>query len=567
MRILWRISRSTFPPFKQREGMIPCFLNVGARLTRPSVQPAERHQGAVEGRVKPGPTLPAKTTHSPPPPPPAAASGGQAAARATPAPPGLTQRHLPSSSSSSSSSSTSFVNAQPAQPDQKGNERGPVTSASVGPQEEASAVGAGAGPPRPEVIHVDSDADQGRPDPSDHDMSSSGTVQDSCSERSEESEEDPLDTTGSCSGLLWKALTDGRLTGDRVTPRPFMPMRDSSHLTTQEQQVAAYRCYEEFIAGMPGNLKNPEHLLEVANTLLYLPETFPASYLMLHSPLINSSTRLALALGFVPLEFSPIRQTQDLENLQSSIVGYSFLTAAQHVADLFFAVRDIKGVQSAKFPRMVSYCDPDYWLAGLLLAYDAHKNAPPTRAAALPVVIGSPGSDKQSKQAERQGTLLDLQLNIPPAVAVAFLAGRAYQRPTCPGTVLYNPVEGAEQHIKGTASAEILAEWDAETSQHHILRESPDPFPMVPRGAEFSTIRPPRSTSALSRCVEACASSGGRRAPPRALLGNGQSGMAGHRIHWKPCVQEGPPFPKLGQATLPSGYRPWRGRGGRHGFR
>ena len=83
-----------------------------------------------------------------------------------------------------------------------------------------------------------------------------------------------------------------------------------------------------------------------------------------------------------------------LASLQESLLGYGFLTMAQYIADLFFAVRDIHGVQAAKFPAMTCYSDPDYWLAGLLLAFDAHQNAPPTRAGRLPVVLGSPNSDK-----------------------------------------------------------------------------------------------------------------------------------------------------------------------------
>ena len=88
------------------------------------------------------------------------------------------------------------------------------------------------------------------------------------------------------------------------------------------------------------------------------------------------------------------------------------LTTAQYsqcIADLFSAVADVPGVQSAKFPAVACYGDPDYWLGGLLLAFDA-----------LPVVLGSPDNDKQ-----RQGTIADLQLNVPPAAAVrCWLGGR-----------------------------------------------------------------------------------------------------------------------------------------------
>ena len=55
--------------------------------------------------------------------------------------------------------------------------------------------------------------------------------------------------------------------------------------------------------------------------------------------------------------------------LSDSLVGYGFLTTAQYIADLFFAVADVPGVSNASFPAMLCYSsDPDYWLGALLLA-------------------------------------------------------------------------------------------------------------------------------------------------------------------------------------------------------
>ena len=107
------------------------------------------------------------------------------------------------------------------------------------------------------------------------------------------------------------------------------------------------------------------------------------------------------------------------------------------------------------------YCDPDYWLAGLLLGYNVHINAPPSRAAALPVLVGSPGCHNHNESMEdtRRGPLLEIQLNVPPAAAVAFLAGRANLHPPCPGTRLRNQNDSREQPIHGQVTPSMLNAW------------------------------------------------------------------------------------------------------------
>ena len=115
----------------------------------------------------------------------------------------------------------------------------------------------------------------------------------------------------------------------------------------------------------------------------------------------------------------------DKTRLSDSLVGYGFLTTAQFIADLFFAVADVPGVKNASFPAMLCYADPDYWLEALLLAFESHQKGPLKRAAGLPVVLGFPETDNR---------ITGLQVNVPPAAMVAFLAGRAYQLPTCPST-------------------------------------------------------------------------------------------------------------------------------------
>ena len=113
-----------------------------------------------------------------------------------------------------------------------------------------------------------------------------------------------------------------------------------------------------------------EYLLEVADRLLHLPETFPASYLQLYDPLVPQCLKLSGSLQFIDLETMLGSNALQLDraSLQDSIVGNGFLTTAQYIADLFFAVADIPGVRNAQFPAMLCYSDPDYWLGALLLA-------------------------------------------------------------------------------------------------------------------------------------------------------------------------------------------------------
>ena len=82
------------------------------------------------------------------------------------------------------------------------------------------------------------------------------------------------------------------------------------------------------------------------------------------------------------------------------------------------------GSNFARIGPMKSCCCA-YWLGALLLAFESHQKGPLGRAAGLPVVLGFPETDNR---------ITDLQVNVPPAAMVAFLAGRAYQLPTCPAT-------------------------------------------------------------------------------------------------------------------------------------
>ena len=138
----------------------------------------------------------------------------------------------------------------------------------------------------------------------------------------------------------------------------------------------------------------------------------------------------------------------DRVSLTDSIVGYGFLTTAQYIADRFFAVADIPGVGNAQFPAMLCYSDPDYWMGALLLAFEAHQKGPPGRAAGLPIVLGFPESEQH---------ITDLQVNVPPAAIVALLAGRAYQRPTCPH-IRERPGEGSPV-IQGLVDESRLCAW------------------------------------------------------------------------------------------------------------
>ena len=130
-----------------------------------------------------------------------------------------------------------------------------------------------------------------------------------------------------------------------------MALKDSSHLTTHEQQLQAYRAYETLLQELPGPLADPEHLLQVASQLLYLPNTFPASYLQIYDPILPMCLKIARTLEFLDLPklLGSEAPQISLDCLQESIIGYGFLTTAQYIADLFFAVGDIQGVQTAKF--------------------------------------------------------------------------------------------------------------------------------------------------------------------------------------------------------------------------
>ena len=200
---------------------------------------------------------------------------------------------------------------------------------------------------------------------------------------------------------------------------------------------------------LPHQLQEPDTLLGIADTLLHLPETFPAAYLKVYDPIITQCLRLSGALQHIDLADILSFQIPQLDKtrLSDSLVGYGFLTTAQYIADLFFAVADVPGVKNASFPAC--YSDPDYWLGALLLAFESHQKGPLGRAAGLPVVLGFPETDNR---------ITDLQVNVPPAAMVAFLAGRAYQLPTCPATKYVVDPQGLPQ-VHGQISQEALQAW------------------------------------------------------------------------------------------------------------
>ena len=230
-----------------------------------------------------------------------------------------------------------------------------------------------------------------------------------------------------------------------------MNLRDSNHLTTHELQLRAYRTYEELLQSLPSRLADPNYLLEVADKLLHLPETFPAAYLQIYDPIIPICLKLSGALLDLEAMLGSNAPQLDRVSLMDSIVGYGFLATAQYIADLFFAVADIPGVGNARFPAMLCYSDPDYWMGALLLAFEAHQKGPPGRAAGLPIVLGFPETEKR---------ITDLQVNVPPAAIVALLAGRAYRRPTCPRTVYERDPDGLPV-IQGLVNESRLSEWVA----------------------------------------------------------------------------------------------------------
>ena len=142
----------------------------------------------------------------------------------------------------------------------------------------------------------------------------------------------------------------------------------------------------------------------------------------------------------------------DKARLSESLVGYGFLTTAQYIADLFSAVSDLPSVINASFPATLSYADPDYWLGALLLAFESHQKGPLERTAGLPIVIGFPESDNK---------ITDLQINVPPAAMVAFLAGRAYRCPKCPTAQYVMDAHSGLPQVTGQASQEALQAWVA----------------------------------------------------------------------------------------------------------
>ena len=86
-------------------------------------------------------------------------------------------------------------------------------------------------------------------------------------------------------------------------------------------------------------------LIGIADTLLHLPETFPAAYLKVYDPFITQCLGLSGALQHFDLaEMLGCSVPQlDKARLLESLVGYGFLTTAQYIADLFSVVSFLAG--------------------------------------------------------------------------------------------------------------------------------------------------------------------------------------------------------------------------------
>ena len=250
-----------------------------------------------------------------------------------------------------------------------------------------------------------------------------------------------------------------------------MNLRDSTHLTTHELQLRAYRTYEVPLQSLPSRLADPNSLLEVADKLLHLPETFPAAYLQIYEPIIPICLKHSGALQYLDLETMLGSNAPQLDrtSLMESIVGYGFLATAQCIADLFFAVADIPSVGNARFPAMLCYSDPDYWMGALLLAFEAHQKGSPGRAAGLPIVLGFPETEKR---------ITNLQVNVPPAAIVALLAGRAYRTPTCPHTVYERDQDGLPV-IQGLVDESRLCAWVASARRASIEAARKEQTPAI----------------------------------------------------------------------------------------
>ena len=139
-------------------------------------------------------------------------------------------------------------------------------------------------------------------------------------------------------------------------------------------------------------------------------------------------------------------------------MGFGFLSAAEQIAGFFHAVHLVPFVQSAKFPLMLSYADPDYWLAGLLQAFEAHNTCEQNRAASMPVVLISPAREqvRRRQRGAKKGEFTDLQFNIPPAAAIALLAGMTPQAPLCPCIYYAHKKNSEEFDISGLSDPELL---------------------------------------------------------------------------------------------------------------
>ena len=125
---------------------------------------------------------------------------------------------------------------------------------------------------------------------------------------------------------MWRALAAGHHFGKNVKPRPYMNLRNLQHLTTHCQQLRAYRAYEVFLSGIPNQLQNSDMLIGIADTLLHLPETFPAAYLKVYHPIITQCLRLSGALQHVDL---------------AAMLDCPVPQLDQYIADLFSAVSDL----------------------------------------------------------------------------------------------------------------------------------------------------------------------------------------------------------------------------------
>ena len=147
-----------------------------------------------------------------------------------------------------------------------------------------------------------------------------------------------------------------------------------------------------FLNGIPNQLQNAEMLIGIADTLLHLPETFPAAYLKVYNPIITQCLRLSGALQHFDLAKMlecPAPQL-DKARLSESLVGMAFLPLRSTSRIFSLRCRTCRVSSMPVFLQSATLTQIIGWVHS-----ESHQKGPLERTAGLPIVLGFPESDNK----------------------------------------------------------------------------------------------------------------------------------------------------------------------------